>query len=300
MVPADLAGGAAETALAAEDIACCCLPWSASVEEVLRRETGQFAAVLLHGGSTIRYLPLARDYQPQARLIYSAGDSTLLQLGGSVWAADRVITHSRSEAEALRRHGGNTRSHYIPWAVTPQPSDVAFDSRSGLACVADFAQPAELNAAWWLIREVMPRLRARDPSIDCVIAGRNMPDALRAAVGPGIRIRPDVDEASLFNEVRLTAMPAAGPNAAIWVGASLAAGVPCACSTAAGAALGLPSPLDGLCADDPATFADICYRLHSEAEFNRSCRDAGLAFVAHEMSEVQLDVALATALQPAA
>ena len=296
VVPADLAGGAAEVALAAEDIVCCCLPWSGSVEEVLRRDTGRFAVVLLHGGSSHRYFPLARHYQPQARLIYSAGDSELLQLGRSVWAADRVITHSRSNAEILRRHGGNTRAHYVPWSVTPQPSDVAFDSRSGLACIADFAQPAELEAAWWLIREVMPRLRARDPSINCLLAGPSMPDALRAAVGPGIRVRPGIKEASLLDEVRLTATPAAGSNGAIWLSASLAAGVPCVCSTAAGAALGLPSPLDGLCVDDPAAFADLCYRLHNEAGFNRSCRDAGLAFVAHEMSEVQLDVALAAAL----
>ena len=59
-------GGSDVAALEALGVSCCCAPWCASVEEVLRREAASFALIYLHRGGNARYLPIIRHHQPRA------------------------------------------------------------------------------------------------------------------------------------------------------------------------------------------------------------------------------------------
>ncbi|MBF0860366.1 hypothetical protein HKD24_14365, partial [Gluconobacter sp. LMG 31484] len=72
-VAADEMGSASTQVM--DDIDVCALPFYSSVEDLLRRQAQSFDLVYLHRQSiATRYLPLVRQYQPQARVIYAVAD----------------------------------------------------------------------------------------------------------------------------------------------------------------------------------------------------------------------------------
>ena len=321
--PADTRGGPAAAELAAEGIAPCHAPWSGSVEELLRREAGGFALVYLHRASNTRYLPLIRHHQPRARVVYCVADLHHLRLarqaelehrpelaelsqrlrGAELSAAslvDAVITHSSFEAALLRRDAPNARVHVVPWAIPPKPVATPWAERRGLAFVGSYGHAPNLDAAWWLLGDILPLLRACDPSLECLFAGSDMPDSLCAAERPGVRMLGQVpDLASLFGQVRLTVAPLAfGAGVKGKVLDSLAAGLPCACTPIAAEGLDLPQSLSELVAETPAALAEVILRLHEDAGFNALCSEAGLSFIADNWSQSRLDALMQAVAHP--
>ncbi len=312
--PATMEGGAEVPALEALGIACCCAPWCASVEEVLRREASSFALIYLHRGGNARYLPLIRHHQPRARVLYSVADlhhlrlarqaeveqrPELLEASQRVRAAelsaarfvDGVITHSSFEAALLKRDLPDAKIHMVPWSVPLRPTVVSWAERRGTAFIGSYGHAPNLDAAWWLIQEVMPLVRAQDDSIECLLVGSNMPDSLKSAVAPGVvpvgRIE---DLPGLFDRIRLTVAPLAfGAGVKGKVLDSLAAGVPCACTPIAAEGMNLPDTLAETIAPDAAGIAASILRLHNDEAFNESCRVAGLNYVSETLSEARLD-----------
>lgn len=314
-VPADLwADGAA---LEAEGITCCLHPWYATVEEVLRRNTGAFALVYLHRVDTAgRYAQLVRDTQRGARLVYSVADlhhlrtSRQAEVEGrpdlasyaehlrfleltAARAADAVITHSTVEAALLRQKIPTETVHVVPWAVVPRPTEVPYSERRGLAFIGGYRHRPNVDAARFLIEAVMPAVAALDTEIPCLLVGSGMPDSLRAlaTVRPGVEAVGHVVElASVFDRVRLTVAPLAyGAGVKGKVLDSLAAGVPCVCTPAAAEGLDLPEPLAELVADTSAGLAQSIAALHGDEGLNRACSESGLAYVAEHLSDGRVD-----------
>ena len=321
LAPATMGGGPDMAALEALGISCCCAPWCASVEEVLRREQAGFALVYLHRGGNARYLPLIRHHQPRARVVYSVADlhhlrlarqaeveqrPELLEASQRVRAAelsaarfvDCVITHSSFEAALIKRDLPQARVHVVPWSVPARPTAVHWSARRGLAFIGSYGHAPNLDAAWWLIQEVMPLVQAQDSRIECLLVGSNMPDTLKAAVGPGIVPVGRVEDLpGLFDRIRLTAAPLAfGAGVKGKVLDSLAAGIPCACTPIAAEGLALPPVLmEAVAADAPGLAAAIV-RLHNDEMFNDACSRAGLGFVSKALSETTLDTLMREAL----
>ncbi len=313
----DRAGGDGLAALEAAGVACHCAPWCGSVEEVLRREADSFAVAYIHRSGNARYLPLVRHHQRRARVVLSVADLQHLRLArqaeaegrpelldlsrrvrvgelSAASAADRVITHSTYEAALLRQALPNARVHVVPWAVTPCPAPTPFEERHGVAFIGSYPHPPNLDAAWWLLQDVMPLVRERHPSITCTLAGSDMPDSLRVAAGPGVVMLGHVPElASLFGRVRLTAAPLTfGAGVKGKVLDSLAHGVPCACTPVAAEGIGLPPALDATVAETAAGLAQVICRLHEDAAFNGACREAGLGYVRERLAEAAVDAAM--------
>ena len=325
IAPATMAGGAAAEKLEALGVSCCCAPWSASVEEVLRREAGGFALIYLHRGGNTRYLPLIRHHQPRARLVYSVADLHHLRLARQavveqrpeleeasrrVRAAelsaaryvDAVITHSSYEAALLKQDLPDSRIHVVPWSVPLRPTAVTWSKRRGLAFIGSYGHAPNLDAAWWLVQEVMPLVRAQDPTIECLLAGTDMPDSLRTVVAPGVQAVGRIEDLpSLFDRIRLTAAPLAfGAGVKGKVLDSMAAGVPCACTPIAAEGMDLPESLAGTVAADAAGLALVILRLHNDRAFNKACSKAGLGYVTEALSEARLDASMRAALGPRA
>ncbi len=281
---------------------------------MLRREAGGFALIYLHRGGNARYLPLIRHHQPRARVVYSVADLHHLRLARQaeveqrpelteasqrVRAAelsaarfvDSVITHSSFEAALLKRDLPDARIHIVPWSVRRARPRCRSRSGAALAFIGSYGHAPNLDAAWWLIQEVMPLVRAQDDSIECLLVGSNMPDSLKAAAAPG---DPPVGRVEnlpgLFDRIRLTVAPLAfGAGVKGKVLDSLAAGVPCACTPVAAEGMDLPGTLDQAIAPDAAGLAAAILRLHGDEAFNASCSAAGLAYVGATLSETRLD-----------
>ena len=287
----------------------------------MRREAGGFALIYLHRGGNARYLPLIRHYQPRARVIYSVADlhhlrlarqaeveqrPELVEASKRVRAAelsaarfvDVVITHSSFEAALLERDLPGARIHTIPWSIPPRPTAVPWSDRRGLAFIGSYGHAPNADAAWWLVQDIMPLVRAEDPSIECMLVGSNMPDTLKAVASPGIISVGQVEDLpGLFDRIRLTAAPLAfGAGLKGKVLESLAAGVPCACSPVAAEGMELPDSLLSMVGADAAGLAAQILRLHNDEAYNEACRAAGLAFVAEALSEERLDALMREAI----
>jgi glycosyltransferase involved in cell wall biosynthesis len=306
---ADIAG-----VLEASGITCCQAPWHGSVEEVLRREAGAFDLVYLHRASVAaRYLGLGGFHQPKARLVYSVADLHFLRVARqadvqarpelrglarrfqavelqAAAAAHAVITHSAYEAQLLRQCLPAARVHVVPWAVPVCPSAAPWAERAGVAFIGHFGHAPNLDAAHWLLDAIMPQVWGTHPALGCVLAGSDMPPALRKPP-PGVAVMAEVENlATVFDRVRLTVAPMAfGAGVKGKVLDSLAAGIPCVCSPIAAEGLDLPPILQSLIAADAPGIAASVVRLHEDETLHQACREAALAYIAANFSERRLD-----------
>jgi len=303
-------------------VSCCRAPFYGSVEEVLRRQAGEFDLVYLHRvANAAKYGELARYYCPKAMQVFSVADLHHLRLARQAVVEDRpeiagianrhrllefaaaalsdaVIVHSTVEAGILSEQVGRAKVHIVRWSIAADPVRTPLATRRGIAFIGGFGHPPNVDAARWLITEIMPLLQERDPTIECLLVGADFPTALRERCGEGITAIGAADElAAIFERVRVTVAPLRyGAGVKGKVIDSLAAGVPCVMTPIAAEGLDLPAELDGCIGRSAAEIAAAIHRLHSVKRANDECRKAGLAYVRSVLSEAQLDAALAGAV----
>ena len=292
-----------------------CAPDYGSVEEVLRRHAGRFDLVYLHRVSNARkYGALVRHYCPRARQLYSVADLyylrrqrqaavegrielvaeaqrlKLAELAAAAFA-DAVVTHSAAEAALLRREVKGLETHVVPWSVEPRPRRVPFAERRGLALIGGYNHDPNVDAALWLIREIMPLVWREDPLIPCLVVGRDIPEGILRHVRPGIvLVGPVATLDEIFDAVRLSVAPLRyGAGVKGKVVDSLAAGIPCVATPIAGEGLGLPAELKGALAETAEAFAAEICRLHRDEKANARAAEAGLAFVATALAPQRID-----------
>ncbi len=290
-------------ALAATGTACCSAPFCASVEDVLRRQAGCFDLVYLHRAEiAAKYLMLARQYAPQARVLYGAASwrrpqsqQMRLMECTAAWSADAVLVHTAAEAALLRQAVPQARVHCVPWAPPALGDRVAFVARRGVAFIGDGRLAQDMDAAQWLVQAVMPLVRQIDPAIECVLAGAAMPNGL---AGPGVTVlAPVAGWDAVLNQVRLTVAPlrdgAAGPGKAL---SSMAAGVPCVMTPAAAEGLLLPPRLRALVGEGAAELARLICSLHQDKAAHAAAVRAGRGFIRRSHSDDAVNTALQAAL----
>jgi Glycosyl transferases group 1 len=313
----------AAAALDAVGVTCCAAPFYAAVEDVLRRQADCFDIVYLYrAGIATRYLGLARRFMPRARIVYSVADlhhvglerqaaaearpellalSRRVRLEESVaaWSADAVITHSAEEADLLRRMVPEASVYRVPWQVAERATSVPFAARDGVVFVGSYAQAPNVDAACWLVEAVMPLVWQIDPGIKCLLAGSEMPAAVRHLARPGVQVLGQVAELSdLLDRVRLTVAPLRyGAGVRDKVLDSFAAGVPCVMSPIAAEGLELPKNLRALVGHDAATLAALICRLHQDADVHRMAARAGRALIRAHHTEAAVTKALQAAIE---
>ncbi len=303
---AEAMDAAASADLAALGVAVCGAPFYATVEDVLRRQAGCFDVVYLHRVQiAARYLALAREYLPRARLLYSVADlhhvrlarqavaedrPELAALGQrmrvaeitAAWSADAVLTHSPVEAAVLRAAVPQAAVHVVPWAVAPRPVAVPFAQRRGVAFVGSYTHAPNVDAARFLVESVMPLVWAEDPTIPCLLAGSGMGEEIRRLAGPRVVVLGEVADLGreVFDRARLTAAPLRfGAGVKGKVLDSFAAGLPCVMSDLAAEGLDLPASLNDLVGRDAAALAARIGRQHADASANAAASRRGVDFI---------------------
>jgi len=297
-------------------------PYYGSIEDAMIRQAGEFDLIYLHRLSNAsRYCEMARGYFPRARVLYSVADLHFLRLARqaeaedspelmqlskvtqrrellAMAAADAVLTHSRFEAELMRQTIRKDRIHVVPWHRPARPATIDFSDRQGVAFVGYYGHQPNLDAARWLIDEIMPLVRKGNPSIECLLVGPDTPKDLERLCGDGCVAVGLVDDlAAMFGRVRLSVAPLAyGAGLKGKVLDSLAAGTPCVCTAIAAEGFDLPAPLRAYVADDASGLAAAILRLHEDREENDLCSRVGLDFVAERFSEAEVDRAMQRAV----
>jgi len=313
-------------ALDAIGVTICRAPYYGSIEEVLRRQAGEFDLVYLHRVSNAaKYGELVRYHNPKARQIFSVADLHHLRYARqasaegrpelvalsqrtrfveyvAAVAADAVITHSAREAEDLAKHVPAAKIHTVMWSTTPRPTRIPFMQRSGVAFIGGYGHAPNLDAARLLIDQIMPLVRKRNPSIECLLVGSDMPEHLRRLCKDGVVAIGYVEDlAEIFDRVRLTVAPLTyGAGIKGKVIDSLSAGLPCVCTPIAAEGLDLPEALQACVAESADALATLICNLHDNEQANEACGRAGLEYIKTAFSNERLDAGIRRVLGPAA
>jgi glycosyltransferase involved in cell wall biosynthesis len=324
-VATDMVSDDASSRLADSGIICHVSPAVSSVEEVLRRQARKFDLVYLHRAqNALAYAGLAREHQPQARLIYSVADLHFLRVARqaevearpelarnaaalcrremfAMQLVDSVITHSTHEAALLGRIAPGLAVRVVPWAIAPSPQAPLWAERSGMAFVANFRHAPNLDAAHWLVHSVLPLVWQRNAAVSCLIVGADMPPRLAGTMtDPRVRLLGHVDDLSqIYGRVRLAIAPLrSGAGIKGKVLEAFAAGLPCVMTPVAAEGLPLPDALIDLVADDAEALAALICRLHEDADYSARHGHAGVSMICRHFSEAHVRSALAAAVDP--
>ncbi len=315
---------AALRALEAEGFIVCRPPFYGSVEEVLRLQNICLDVIYLHRLSNVsKYMAVARQYCPQARVLYSVADLHHLRMARqarieerpeltaksrkvrleectAAWLADAVLTHSTHEAELLNKLVPAATSHVVPWEVPVARPTAPISQRHGVAFIGGYAHTPNVDAAHFLVDDIMKLVWARDGSIPCLLVGSDMPETVKRLAGPHVVVLGHVpDLGSVFDRVRLTVAPLRyGAGVKGKVLASLAAGIPCVMSPVAAEGIGLPMALQSLVGETEADMAALILKLHGDATACEAAGNAGRSFVAQHFSQAAVDARLAAVVGP--
>src|SRR6516225_6857640 len=115
----------------------------------------------------------ALDHDHALELMQQAQCVALQELGAAL-SSDYVIMHSESEAEKLEQLPSIAVAHkvrVVPWFVPTAAVQKPFADRSGIAFIGSFAHAPNVDAACWLVDEIMPRIWREVPDMPCLIVG---------------------------------------------------------------------------------------------------------------------------------
>ncbi|SRR5579875_47301 len=256
-------------------------------------------ARLLFYGHDVHYLRLDEQLRLQpGDLALRAERNEVMRQEHHVWQhVDAVYYPSEDETRHVRawldKNAPRVRARTVPaygWPV-PEPADANLPQRAGLMFVAGFAHPPNVDAAVWLVREVLPLVRARHPTVRLDLVGSNPTDQVMALKGEGVVVTgfvTDEELAERYRNARVIVAPLRfGGGVKGKVVEAMWHGVPCVTSTAG--VQGLAQARDCLgVSDDPAGFAELVLHYLEDDDAWRATSAAGQSFVAaHYTAEAQ-------------
>jgi glycosyltransferase involved in cell wall biosynthesis len=110
---------------------------------------------------------------------------------------DVVQAFTERDATAIRRRidDAATAVRVTPFGIAPADRAPVPEQPDELLFVGNFTHAPNVDAALWLVRDVLPRLRERRPAATLAIAGLLPPLELQALDGGGVRVLGEVDDA---------------------------------------------------------------------------------------------------------
>ena len=265
-------------------------------------------ARVLYYGHDVHYLRMDEHLklQPDDALLRSQRNEAQRR-EQHVWErVDAVYYPSDDETKVVRawldRHAPKVHALTVPAYAYPNPPanpDANLAERKGIVFVAGFAHPPNADAAGWLVREVLPRIRARHPEVHLDLVGSNPSDRVMALRGDGVAVTGFVSDEELtarYANARVVTAPLRfGAGVKGKVVEAMWHGVPCVTSEAGVQGLAQAREWLGV-ADDPEGFAAlVCKYLEDDAAW-RECSRHGQDFVRRQYTEAAQWNALAAEL----
>jgi glycosyltransferase involved in cell wall biosynthesis len=259
---------------------------------VLRSYMAPYAAPFLaprEGGSPLRVLDLDDDERlthgrlaemherrgQSAEALLAAAEAAKYALHEDLWAPrfDLLLAVSEVHAAALElRHPGaglrivpNTVE--VPAAVRRRPRAPALR----LLFVGNLGYEPNVDAAIWLAREIVPRLRAGGLPAELRLAGSHPAAAVAALAAPNVELCADPADLAphyAWADVALAPLRAGG-GTRIKILEAFAARVPVVATAIGAEGLAVRDGEHLLIAGDAASLAAACRRLHDDADLVR-------------------------------
>lgn len=251
-----------------------------------------------------QYLPEIRRYSPGTTVVVDTVDVHFLretrqaELAGDAAAlegaartrerelriygqADRVVTVTEADATVLREAGLTVPTTVIPNIHPPVGETPGWEARKGLVFVGNFNHTPNIDAALWLVRDILPKVRALVPGTRLTIVGPNPPAELQALASPAISVTGWVpDTAPHLDAARVSVAPLrVGAGMKGKVGEALSRGLPVVTTSIGAEGMGLEDGRHVLVADEAEAFARAVARLHDDRGAWEALAQAGRAFV---------------------
>ena len=136
--------------------------------------------------------------------------------------------------------------------------------RTGLLFMGGYQHPPNVDAADWLIGEILPMIQQRDPEIELHLIGSRMPHWLQAAQRPGLRNHGFVEDVTPYLQTcKVSVAPLRyGAGVKGKVNQAMSHGLPVVASSCAAEGMFLNNEHDVLIADDTDTFVEQILRLY--------------------------------------
>jgi len=207
------------------------------------------------------------EFRRDARLARLAAITRRRELA-AIAAADITWVVSPEEADLLAGQLPEVQCQIIPNLHEPAPIHLPFEHRCGVLFVGGAAHPPNIDAAHWLIEEIIPQVREQLPDCPFHLVG----DGLREALPRGWLIPECVhlhgyvpDLAALLGQCRVSVAPlrfGAGVNGKI--NQAMAAGLPVVAARGISQGLNARDGEDILLADNAHDLAAAIVRLHQD------------------------------------
>ncbi|WP_380067866.1 methyltransferase domain-containing protein [Dankookia sp. GCM10030260] len=218
-------------------------------------------------GHDLHFARLRREAAVTGSALSAASAESMLQVETHLWrSCDTVLYPSEEEAAEVRRLSPRANVRAVtPYCFDAFPRPAAVPAATGgILFVAGFAHPPNVDAAAWLVREILPLVRAELPQARLTLAGSHPTSEVLALRGAGIEVTGAIsaeDLAARYAAARLAVVPLRfGAGVKLKVVEALQQGLPLV-TTPVGAQ-GLPDlaqilPVTG----DAAAFAAAAVRL---------------------------------------
>jgi hypothetical protein len=121
--------------------------------------------------------------------------------------ADLVLTISEDDRNAFLRVAPELDTGRMPMIATVGSEGGTFSARSGMLFLANFYNPANRDAADWMLAEIWPRIRAQVPAAELALVGNNLPADLVATEKGVLRVGYVADLDPIFARCRVALSP---------------------------------------------------------------------------------------------
>lgn len=248
-------------------------------------------ARLLFFGHDLHFMRLRRQLEVTAAPELVAEADEMERLERSLWSrCDAVLYPSEEEAAEVRALAPGVNATAVPLYCFDRVVDNAASSlasRSGILFVAGFAHPPNVDAARWLVNEIMPLVWSRLPGTTLSLVGSNPTPEVVGLASKLVEITGYVDDATLqerYRRARAVVAPLRfGAGVKLKVLEAMQQGVPLV-TTSVGAQ-GLPGLADVIpVSDEPGAIADAIVQLLMDDAFWTATSQRAAGYISENFS----------------
>lgn len=201
-------------------------------------------------------------------------------------AVDRVVTMSEADSAVLRQRAPEARIDVVPNGVDTRGLCMLppADGPPALLFVGSMMYRPCVDAAIWLVREILPLVRRTHPETQVWIVGRGPEAEVLALAGSGVTVTGEVDNLQPYYErATLTLAPIrAGGGTRLKILEAMAYGRAVVSTTIGAEGLGATDGTQLVLADDAAAIARAIAALLNDPERRQRLATAGRALVEAE------------------
>jgi len=245
-----------------------------------------------------------KKYAPQARIVFDTvdlhflreqrkasleNDATMAKVAEStqkvestlIKNSDTTLVVSSVEKDLLHEQLPDADIRILSNIHTTVGTVSPRNKRSGLLFVGGFQHPPNVDAARWLIEDILPKLRSQDPNIELHLIGSRMPEWLQNMQAPGLYNHGFVEDLMPHLTQRRVALAPLRYGAGVKgkVNQAMAYGIPVVATSMAAEGLHATHNVDILIADDTESFVDEIIRVYNDKGLWQQLSKGGLANV---------------------